>query len=89
MLGRGDDRVALQRLEIGLHDDVRALGRKQIVRSLADQAVTRVAGQLLVGPVEQQEAPAVGVLARALDMSDNDRERDMLDDGVEEDLGAP
>ena len=57
VLGRGDDRVALQRLEIGVHDDVRALGRKQLVRSLADQAITRVAGQLLVGPVEQQEAP--------------------------------
>ncbi len=58
------------------------------MRGFADHAAARVAGQLLVGPVEQQEAPALRVLARARDMTDDDRERDVLDDGVKEDLGA-
>src|SRR4029078_12910827 len=52
VLGRRDDRVALQRLEIGVDDDVRAVGREELVRSLADQAAARVTRQLLLGPVE-------------------------------------
>ena len=88
MFRRRDDTAGLQRFVIGPHDHVGAQRREYFVRGFSDQADTAIAREFFIGAIEQCEPAALHVGSRALHVPDDDRHRDVLDHGIEEDLCA-
>src|SRR5688572_25888461 len=81
LLGDIDDRPGIEGLTILAREELGLLARKDVEVSPADDAIAGPADELLLRPVPANEAKRAGFL-------DEDRTRNVLDDGVEEDLGA-
>ena len=58
------------------------------MRGFSDQADTAVAREFFIGAIEQCEAAGLHVGSRALHVSDDDWDGDVLDNRIEEDLCA-
>jgi len=68
-------------LVVAVDDLLGVLWRKEIVDGQADELVARAPDELLIGVIDENEFLRARVL-------DDERQRDVLDDRIEEDLGA-